>query len=256
MVDPYDNRLLNDISLSVRVGSALLFGTPSVSMEFPNIRNIAFPEVDKTRSWAAIDLTKYSVKDPWQLRPGWLCLIKTLERVRLTGTLIANVSLGDLCYANGYGLTSPLVLTPGYVGAITLAIVNHNEYMDLPMYMGLPIAKLFFSKLSHKPSGVSRVPKISALKTDLFLAEIIPPEGKALPKTVIQAITEVFGQEEQEPQTRIHAQKLVAKKNEQTGSALSDMTHPLLEAHHGENTLEPGEGTDPSLPQPPMQDHI
>lgn len=193
LVTPYVPETVGPFSLGVHVGGPLLFGTPNVSMEFPNIRRFELPGSSYARSWAALDLDNYTAERPWDLKPGWVALVKTFESFVFPPTLTAQVVLDVACVLNGYGQTATQVVTGGYRGALTLAIINHNRYNDLPLFPGLRIAELFFTRSRHAPR------KERTAGRPLGIPDT--PTGKRIPAQVMVAIAQIASKENEVPQS-------------------------------------------------------
>lgn len=128
LVEPYDAGLQNPASYDVTLGSKVLV----------EISNGGWEEVDISRT------TLY-------MNPGAFVLACTEELVRIPDDLEAVFCLKSSRGREGYNHMLAGYIDPGFHGKITLELHNCTSFRQLPLYAGLRIGQLRFSKLHDVP---------------------------------------------------------------------------------------------------------
>ncbi len=130
MIRPFEENLLFNQSLVVRVGSLGKAFTNSGSME--------------------INLTEYSPEEPYYLKSGECLLVTTWEKINLPRYVCADFSVLEKRAKEFYNcISSGTFWDGGTRGNLVLAIKNSFP-SSLPFYPGLQIGRLKFSE-THLP---------------------------------------------------------------------------------------------------------
>lgn len=133
MVDPFDPKLVNPASLDLRIG---------FSLKLP------------IRPWEykSIDLSPFSQENPYMLAPLGFVLAASLEVINLPANLIAQFFLKSSRGREGYEHLKAGLCDPGWNGShLTMELFNVQGFYALPLYPGLRIGQLVFSRLDAEP---------------------------------------------------------------------------------------------------------
>lgn len=128
LVEPYEPEQQNPASYDVTLGSKLLLETPK-------------------GEWQEFDISKTTV----HIAPGAFVLACTAELIRIPDDLEAVFCLKSSRGREGYNHMLAGYVDPGFHGRVTLEIHNCNRFRTLPMYAGLRIGQLRFSRLDDTP---------------------------------------------------------------------------------------------------------
>jgi deoxycytidine triphosphate deaminase len=151
LVTPYDPTMLRSYGLELRVGREILFSAPYTAMPVPNIAKIKpWARSSRPKSIAALSLKDYTEKAPWKLKPGWWALLRTAESFALAPTMTVTLTITPQAMAYGFGLTTPQY-AGGIDGPMTVGVVNHNTYDDLPLYWCCPLFMAHFNRIRFQP---------------------------------------------------------------------------------------------------------
>lgn len=136
MVDPFDPALVNPASLDIRIGSAPLL----VAAKLANT------------DWLELPLSSYTKEYPFLLAPDEFVLVPSLETINIPTFLCAQFRLKSSRGREGYEHLEAGFCDPGWSGShLTMEIKNFHPFKNLPLYPGLRIGQLVFSRLDAEP---------------------------------------------------------------------------------------------------------
>lgn len=131
LVVPYNKEQLNPASYDVTLGDEIRIETPQKD----------------PRRWMTINIASQT----YWLKPGEFVLAATKEIVHMPKSLEAIFCLKSSRGREGYNHMLAGYIDPGFRGQVTLEIHNCNRFNDLPLFAGLRIGQLRFSKLDSVP---------------------------------------------------------------------------------------------------------
>lgn len=128
LIEPFNPEFINPASYDVTIG-------PIIKVE--NDHGL-FTEIDVTETifW---------------MPPGGFVLAATAEFVRIPVNLESTFQLKSSRGREGYEHALAGYIDPGYQGEVTLELSNLRRFKELPLYAGLRIGQLRFSKLDATP---------------------------------------------------------------------------------------------------------
>jgi dCTP deaminase len=133
MVDPFDASLVNPASLDVRLGDALLI------------------ESAESREMVRCPFRVHTEQDPFLLVPGQFVLAPTLEFVRVPEDCSAQFVLKSSRAREGIQHLLAGYLDPGFHGVITLELKNVRQLHSVPIWPGMKIGQLVFTRMESRP---------------------------------------------------------------------------------------------------------
>ena len=132
LVEPFDPDMVNPASIDVTLGPTLLReGSP-------------YKGEDR---WVEVDIEN----GLYSLQPGEFVLAHTAELIRVPNNLECVFNLKSSRGREGYEHLMAAYIDPGFIGRVTLELVNVNRYHRLPLEHGMRIGQLRFSKLDATP---------------------------------------------------------------------------------------------------------
>lgn len=140
LVSPFDFKYINPASMDVTLGDEILIEG-----------RICGPLTERTR-WLPLDLRDFSEEDPYKLRPGNFILGVTKEVIKVPDWAEAQYQLKSTLGRMGIEHLMAGYIDPGFVGRITLELTNVNQRHDIPLWSGMRIGQLRFSRLDQTPN--------------------------------------------------------------------------------------------------------
>ena len=135
MVTPYDPDLVNPASLDVRLGNRVLLESVESSTMIP------------------LDINHYHAGHPYELVPGQFILAHTIETFNLPPHVAAQFMLKSSRAREGFEHLLAGYCDPGWHGSVlTLEIKNARQLQKLPIYPGMRIGQMVFTRMSAAPS--------------------------------------------------------------------------------------------------------
>ena len=134
LVTPFDESLVNPCSLDCLLGDEIM------------IESAQTPEM--TTKLSIADTTK---DDPFLLKPGQFILATTRETVTIPDDLSAIFMLKSSRAREGIEHSHAGFIDAGFSGTITLEISNVRQLHPLPLWAGMKIGQLVFSRLDEIP---------------------------------------------------------------------------------------------------------
>ena len=131
MITPYDEAQLNPASYDVTLGDMVLTEVAGQPGE-----------------WNGVGLGDGSI---YWLQPNEFVLACTREVIRLPDEIEAIFCLKSSRGREGYNHMLAAYCDPGFIGRVTLEIHNCTRYTPLPLYQGLRIGQLRFSRMDSRP---------------------------------------------------------------------------------------------------------
>lgn len=131
MIAPYSEEQLNPASYDVVLSDCIRIETPQRT----------------ARRWLTVDISSQT----YWLKPGEFVLAATEEIFLIPSDLEAVFCLKSSRGREGYNHLLAGYIDPGFHGRITLELHNCNRFNDLPLFSGLRIGQLRFSKLNEVP---------------------------------------------------------------------------------------------------------
>lgn len=131
LVEPFSPEMINPASIDVTLGSTLL-------------REGGAGE----ERWVECDIEN----GVYSLAPGEFVLAHTAELVRVPSNLECVFNLKSSRGREGYDHLMAAYIDPGFVGRVTLELVNVNRYHRLPLEHGMRIGQLRFAKVDAIPT--------------------------------------------------------------------------------------------------------
>lgn len=130
LVEPYEGALVNPASLDVRVGAFLM-----EEQEDGLLRRVPLADV-------------FSEADPYLVMPHQSILVETLEVFHMPDDIAAQVVLKSSRVREGWNLALGGWVDPGFNNSVlTLRLRNDTNFKHLPIWSGLKLAQLCFSRL-------------------------------------------------------------------------------------------------------------
>ena len=124
LVEPFDPEFINPASIDVRLGPTLILeGGEKVDIE----------------------------NGVYVMEPGEFLLAHTIEYVRVPSELECIFNLKSSRGREGYEHLMAAYIDPGFIGRVTLELVNVNRYHRLPLEHGMRIGQLRFAKVDSCP---------------------------------------------------------------------------------------------------------
>jgi dCTP deaminase len=152
LIHPFDPDRVQPASYDVTLGPKLL--RPKERSAGSSIAGI--PCIDLRRTKPADLMEEFRIGDSYFLAPGACALVSTAEQVSCPSDMIASVdgkSTIGRCFLAVH-VTAGFI-DPGYVGTVTLELVNHSPW-GFVLYEGMKIGQLRFTWLgveAHRPYG-------------------------------------------------------------------------------------------------------
>ena len=131
LVEPFSPEMINPASIDVTLGSTLL-------------REGGAGE----ERWVECDIEN----GVYSLAPGEFVLAHTAELIRVPSNLECVFNLKSSRGREGYDHLMAAYIDPGFVGRVTLELVNVNRYHRLPLEHGMRIGQLRFAKVDAIPT--------------------------------------------------------------------------------------------------------
>lgn len=131
LIIPYCEEQLNPASYDVVLADSIRIETPQKT----------------ARRWMTVDI---SAQTYW-LKPGEFILAATQEIIHVPEYLQSEFCLKSSRGREGYNHMLAGYIDPGFRGQVTLEIHNCNRFNDLPLFSGLRMGQLRFSKLEAIP---------------------------------------------------------------------------------------------------------
>lgn len=132
LVEPYSPEMINPASIDVTLGATLLReGDPSKGED----------------RWVEVDIEN----GVYSLAPGEFVLAATQELVRVPSNIECVFNLKSSRGREGYEHLMAAYIDPGFVGRVTLELVNVNRFHRLPLEHGMRIGQLRFAKVDSCP---------------------------------------------------------------------------------------------------------
>lgn len=128
LVEPYEPELQNPASYDVTLGSKVL-------VEVSN------------GGWQEVDISVTTL----YMQPGAFVLACTEELIRIPDDLEAIFCLKSSRGREGYNHMLAGYIDPGFHGRVTLELHNCTRFRQLPLYAGMRIGQLRFSRLDEIP---------------------------------------------------------------------------------------------------------
>lgn len=135
VVQNADPKLVNPASIDVRIGLT------------------AVVEIGDGK-WKDIDLSQFSINNPYLIRPGEFMLISTFENIEVPNGYIIELKLKSSRAREGYNHSLAFHIDPGWKGILTMEVSNVTRYTRLPIYPGLRFGQMIIhqtDKLSTNP---------------------------------------------------------------------------------------------------------
>lgn len=130
LVEPFDPDMVNPASIDVTLGSTILVeGRPG-----------------KER-WVEVDIEG----GVYSLEPGEFVLAHTAELIRVPPNLECVFNLKSSRGREGFDHLMAAYIDPGFVGRVTLELVNVNRFHRLTLEHGMRIGQLRFAKVDQIP---------------------------------------------------------------------------------------------------------
>lgn len=130
LVEPFDPEMVNPASIDVTLGSTILReGRPG------------------EERWVEINIEG----GVYSLEPGEFVLAHTVEMIRVPGNMEAVFNLKSSRGREGYEHLMAGYIDPGFMGRVTLELVNVNRYHRLTLEHGMRIGQLRFAKVDEIP---------------------------------------------------------------------------------------------------------
>lgn len=130
LVEPFDPDLVNPASIDVTLG--------------PTILREGRPGEER---WVEVDIEN----GVYSLEPGEFVLAATQELVRVPNNIECVFNLKSSRGREGYEHLMAAYIDPGFIGRVTLELVNVNRYHRLPLEHGMRIGQLRFAKVDSCP---------------------------------------------------------------------------------------------------------
>ena len=138
MIQPLDKGRINPASYDIMIGNRLLEDQRTV--EDPN-------------QWQEIRLKQdFSEEEPYLLLPGDFVLVESDCSFFLPEYIAAQFVLKSSRAREGYAHNGAGWCDPGWYGSkLTMQLTNVSKEMPLPLYLGLKIGQMVFSRMSQPP---------------------------------------------------------------------------------------------------------
>ena len=130
LVEPFDPDMVNPASIDVTLGSTILRESQAAGQR-----------------WETVDIEN----GIYSLAPGEFVLAHTAELIRVPNDLECVFNPKSSRGRDGYDHLMAAYIDPGFVGSVTLELVNVNRYHRLPLEHGMRIGQLRFSTLDAIP---------------------------------------------------------------------------------------------------------
>lgn len=133
LIDPFEEDLLNPASVDVRLGNMIMI------------------EVADQPELTEIDISNKTASNPYLMLPNEFCLAEIQEILKLPSFLTAQFLLKSSRGREGYQHLMAGFIDPGYNGRLTLELKNVRRHHDLPLYPGLKIGQVVFTRMCGTP---------------------------------------------------------------------------------------------------------
>jgi deoxycytidine triphosphate deaminase len=154
LVVPFQKELINPCSIDIRVGYEI-----KIERSYLNIDYLDSPEDfyyskneywvkyydPSTDPWLTFDLSNYSVKKPFRLKPQAFAILPTLETFNLPNNVYGELRLTSSAGRGGLDHAFAAHCDPGWNGSkLTMEIRNNFQHHSIPLFPGLIIAQMIF----------------------------------------------------------------------------------------------------------------
>ena len=130
LIEPFNPEQINPASYDVTLGPTLLRESQAAGQR-----------------WETVDIQN----GIYSLAPGEFVLAHTAELIRVPNNMESVFNLKSSRGREGLDHLMAAYIDPGFVGSVTLELVNVNRYHRLPLEHGMRIGQLRFSKLDATP---------------------------------------------------------------------------------------------------------
>jgi dCTP deaminase len=137
LIEPFDPDLINPNSIDLTIGVKLLEeNTPCCILdeywrEHPD--------------WRKVDLSQYTIENPYRMQPGQFVLVETAETFNIPEFLCGEFRLKSSRAREGWDNALAVWLDSGWHGSkLTLELKNNRQHKPLPLYPGLRIGQAIF----------------------------------------------------------------------------------------------------------------
>lgn len=135
MIVPFTNAQLNPSSYDVRLGEEIM------------IESVESPKFVRT------SIVGYTKQNPWPLHPGEFCLACTEEIFNIPNDISAEFALKSSRGREGYSHALSAYIDPGFHNSrLTLELHNIRSLHSVPLYPGLLIGQIIFSRMAGIPT--------------------------------------------------------------------------------------------------------
>ena len=157
LVEPFNPDLVNPASIDVTLGTKILvesepiyrlarWSDPGEVHEVVSYNSKIVKESPADR-WTEVDISH----EPYYMSPGEFVLAHTAELIRVPNDLECVFNLKSSRGREGYDHLLAGYIDPGFVGRVTLELVNVNRHQKLVLQRGMKIGQLRFSRLDATP---------------------------------------------------------------------------------------------------------
>lgn len=134
MIVPYEPEQLNPSSYDVRLGNELM------------IESVVSPDLVR------VPLDGFTENNPWMFKPGQFCLGCTEEILNMPDDVAGQFALKSSRGREGYSHALSAFIDPGFYGSrLTLELHNLRQVHAIPLYPGMLIGQIVFTRMETKP---------------------------------------------------------------------------------------------------------
>ena len=133
-IQPFSIESLSPCSYDLALGTKAIIDVPQ-----------GFGTVEQIQ----IDLTPYSEEHPFHLLPNAFILTEVQEVLSLPSNIAGTVSLRSTYARMGLNHSLAGHVDPGYYGRLTLELKNIKLYKAIPLWPGLKVCQIVFTRLDR-----------------------------------------------------------------------------------------------------------
>lgn len=147
LVSPFDENLLNGVSLDIRVGySALIEDLPR--SDFEAVIDPSSPLSRYKPNFAEVDLSPFTVEEPYLVEPNEFLLVASLEVFNMPNNIAGEFRLRSTFARFGFDQSLAVWLEPEWTDSVlTLELKNNCRYHRLPLFPEMRLGQVIFHEV-------------------------------------------------------------------------------------------------------------